>query len=306
MISFRYHVVSIVAVFLALALGIVVGTTALSGPITKDLRRQLTDAQTQRDGLATQVKSLQGQVDDADQFAATYGTQLVSGALRGKRVLVVALPGTTDGMRSGVTRQVAAAGATISGQVTLTKNYLDKRLSGGILPLATGATRPIGLSQLPVTNDPSQLGAALLSFVLLGKGQKTDLTQVLGAFSALHMLTVDGNAVTASRTVVVLAHGTEQLRGYASGAQLALVSSLAKGGGPVVVAGDGQAATGGGAVAAVRDAAGERGVLSTVDDADNAFGQVSAVLALSATDKGQLGHYGTARGADALFPVPTK
>ena len=37
MISFRYHIVSIVAVFLALALGIVVGTPALNGPITKDL-----------------------------------------------------------------------------------------------------------------------------------------------------------------------------------------------------------------------------------------------------------------------------
>ena len=37
MISFRYHLVSIIAVFLALALGIVVGTTALNGPITKDL-----------------------------------------------------------------------------------------------------------------------------------------------------------------------------------------------------------------------------------------------------------------------------
>ena len=40
-ISFRYHLVSIVAVFLALALGIVVGTTALNGPITKDLRNQV-------------------------------------------------------------------------------------------------------------------------------------------------------------------------------------------------------------------------------------------------------------------------
>ena len=41
MISFRYHLVSIVGVFLALAVGIVVGTTALNGPITKDLRHKL-------------------------------------------------------------------------------------------------------------------------------------------------------------------------------------------------------------------------------------------------------------------------
>ena len=44
MISFRYHVVSIVAVFLALALGVVVGTTALNGPITTDLRNKVDTA----------------------------------------------------------------------------------------------------------------------------------------------------------------------------------------------------------------------------------------------------------------------
>jgi len=40
-ISFRYHIVSIIAVFLALALGIVVGTTALNGPITSNLRSEV-------------------------------------------------------------------------------------------------------------------------------------------------------------------------------------------------------------------------------------------------------------------------
>ncbi|MFN2523414.1 MAG: copper transporter, partial [Mycobacteriales bacterium] len=38
-IDFRYHLVSIIAVFLALALGIVVGTTALNGGIVDTLRR---------------------------------------------------------------------------------------------------------------------------------------------------------------------------------------------------------------------------------------------------------------------------
>ena len=38
MIDFRYHIVSIVAIFLALTIGIVVGTTALNGPVLDDLR----------------------------------------------------------------------------------------------------------------------------------------------------------------------------------------------------------------------------------------------------------------------------
>ncbi len=36
MIDFRYHLVSLIAVFLAVALGIVIGTTALNNPISAD------------------------------------------------------------------------------------------------------------------------------------------------------------------------------------------------------------------------------------------------------------------------------
>jgi Copper transport outer membrane protein, MctB len=304
-ISFRYHLVSIVAVFLALALGIVVGTTALSGPITKDLRNQLNDTKKQRDALAEQVKTMQTRVDDAGQFASTYGAQLVAGSLTNRRVLLVVLPGVTSGMQSGASKQIAAGGGKVSGVVTLTKNYLDQRLGSGINSLATGPSHPIGLT-LPETSDSGQLGGALLAYVLLGKGQKTDLTQVLGGFSALHMVSVDGSAITPSSLIVVLAHGALKPKDYGATTELALVTALSRAGGKVVVAGDPTSAVSGGLVASVRASAADRGTASTVDNADSAFGQVSAVLALSAVAKGQSGQYGTEQGADALFPAPSK
>ena len=42
MIDFRYHLVSLIAVFLALAIGIVIGTTPLNGPVLDDLHGQVT------------------------------------------------------------------------------------------------------------------------------------------------------------------------------------------------------------------------------------------------------------------------
>ncbi len=54
MIDFRYHLVSIVAVFLALAIGIVLGTTALNGPITSRLRSLETSLRSEADSLRTQ------------------------------------------------------------------------------------------------------------------------------------------------------------------------------------------------------------------------------------------------------------
>ncbi len=305
MISFRYHLVSIVAVFLALALGIVVGTTALSGPITKDLRNQLDNTKKQRDNLANQVKVLQGQVADAGQFASTYGSHIVSGTLTGKSVLLVVLPGATSGMQSGVTQQVSAAGGKVSGVVTITSNYLDRALGSGIQSLATGSAHPISWTS-PVTSDPGQLGGSLLSYVLTGKGEKTDLTQVLGGFSALHMVSLGSSTVTPSTLVMVLGHGSKPNGDYGINAELSLVTWLVKDGGKVVVAGDSGSAQQSGLIASLRDSASYRGTISTVDDADSALDQVSSVLALAAAQKGQLGNYGTGSGADALFPAPPK
>jgi hypothetical protein len=305
-ISFRYHLVSIVAVFLALALGIVVGTTALNGPITKDLRNQVNDAKDQRDALAAQVKALQAQIDDAGQFASTYGTQLVAGSLSGKNVLVIMLPGATSAMQDGLAQQIGAAGGKITGRVTITSAYLDPSRGAGIVSLATGSSRPVGWTA-PETSNADELGGSLLAYVLLGHGQPTDLTQVLGAFAGLHMVSAEGQDVAAATTVVVLAHGGLQAKtDYAGTAEESLVAALAEGGGNVVVAGDRASASNDGLISLIRASKSDRAAISTVDNADSPFGQVSAVLALGGASKGLVGHYGTEQSADALFPAPSK
>ena len=305
MISFRYHLVSLVAVFLALALGIVVGTTALNGPITKDLRRQLNDAKGQRDALAAQVKTLQGQVDDAGQFASTYGSQLVANTLTGKNVLEVILPGASGDMADGLAAQISAAGGKVSGRLTITKTYLDPSGGAGIVELATGPSHPVGWTA-PPTSNADQLGGSLLAYVLLGHGQSTDLTQVLAGFAGLHMVSSNGEDITPSTTVVVLAHGGLRARDYAGTAEESLVAALADADGHVVIAGDNASASQDGLIAQVRASKTDRAAISTVDNASNPFGQVSTVLALASANQGLVGHYGTDQSADALFPAPSK
>jgi len=155
-------------------------------------------------------------------------------------------------------------------------------------------------------SDAGQLGGALLAFVLLGKGERTDLSQVLGGFSELHMISAAGNDIAPSKTVVVVGTGALNSANYAASAELALVTALQAAGGHVVVAGDSASATQAGVVAAVRGANGDKATVSTVDNADSAIGQVSTVLALADIGKSIVGHYGTAKSADALFPSPTK
>jgi hypothetical protein len=298
-------VVSLIAVFLALALGIVVGTTALNGPITKDLRNQVNDVKDQRDALAVQVKQLQGQVDNAGQFASNYGAQLVAGTLAGKDVLEVILPGASSDMADGVSSNISAAGGKISGRISITKAYLDPSGGAGIVSLATGGSRPLGWTA-PETPNADILGGSLLAYVLLGHGQPTELTSVLGGFAGLHMVSSNGQDITPSTNVVVLAGGGLRSKDYAGAAEEALVSALAKGGGHVVVAADNASASAGGLLARVRASQSDRAGVSSVDNANTPFGQVSTVLSLASAMQGAVGHYGTDESADALFPAPAK
>ncbi|MDP9092420.1 MAG: copper transporter [Actinomycetota bacterium] len=305
MISFRYHLVSLVAVFLALALGIVVGTTALNGPITTDLRNQVNTLKSDRGALAQQVKTLQGQVSDAGQFATSFGAQIVNGSLAKQNVLMIGLPGAIGSVQDGIAKEIAAAGGKVSGQVQLTAAYVDQRRGSDIIALATGAVHPPGLTLPQGTADPGQIGGALLAYVLLGQGLPTDLTQVIGGFSELHMVSASASLV-ASTTIVVVGTGAMRVGDYAARSELAFVTALQQRGGHVVVAGDPSSATLAGIVAGVRGAAGDKTTISTIDNADGAIGQISTVLALADITNSSVGHYGTGKGADSLFPTPTK
>lgn len=304
MITFRYHIVSLVAVFLALALGIVVGTTALNGPVTSDLRHQVDDLKKDRSQLADQVKSLQGQVDQAGQFATTFGSQLVAGTLKDKTVLIVALPGASTGMQDGIANQLTAAGAQITGRLELAASFVDPAQADSINTLATGPAHPLGVT-LPPTSDARVLGAALLAYVLVGHGESTDLKTVLSGFSGLHMITSDPAGIEPSKTVVVIGNGSQPKDTYAGDAELDVVSQLIAADGKVVVAGDTGSAQANGIVALVRGGA-SKSTVSTIDNANSAFGQVSTALAVAGAVNSQVGHYGTAKGAQALFPTKTK
>jgi hypothetical protein len=302
-ISFRYHLVSIIAVFLALALGIVVGTTLLNGPVTRGLRDDVNSLKHQRSDLNDQVKQLNAQVKDAGEFATSYGEQLVANRLAEVNVLLVSLPGADTTDEEALAQEIKTAGGTVTGRVRLTDDYVNERQSSGIRTLATGDARPIALT-LPETDDAGALGARLLAWTLTGHGQQSDVTQVLAGFTQLHMLTTDGNAITPTTTVVVIAKGSLARNAYAGGVERSLVSEFRKWGKAVVVAGDEGSANSGGIIAVVRgsDLSSE---VATVDNAFTPEGQVSTVLTLAGAEAGAVGHYGT-QASDMFPPVPAK
>ena len=73
MINFRYHVVSLTAVFLALAIGLVVGTAALNGPVADSLEDQVDALSKDNSNLRDQVNQYRDEVNREEDFATEVG-----------------------------------------------------------------------------------------------------------------------------------------------------------------------------------------------------------------------------------------
>ena len=312
MVDFRYHLVSIIAVFLALAVGIVVGTTALNGPVLDGLKGSVSHLTADKRALEGNVRELRGTVADDSAFADLVAPALVRGRLAGERVLVISTSDADNAVRDGLLTSLADAGATVAGRLRLRPDLTDPARSRTVDAVVTGAA-PAGLA-LPESGPAARVAAELASSLVrgprTGSGQPVTDAQaqeVLSAFAGADLLDLESDTFEATATLVLVVTGpvtaspstqqTARLPGL-----LALVDALDARSG-VVVAGPVGSADTDGLLRSLRSGSrGER--LSTVDDADLGQGRVAAVLALREQATGGQGRYGTGRGAQATAPAP--
>ncbi|HEX9235182.1 MAG TPA: copper transporter, partial [Actinomycetota bacterium] len=111
MISFRYHLVSIVAVFLALALGVLVGTTVVNQGVINDLTNRTNSASKRAADLRKQVGDLQTQINRLNSFSSIVEPLLVDNQLNGTAVVMVTQEGVDASEVDGVRKVLGDAGA---------------------------------------------------------------------------------------------------------------------------------------------------------------------------------------------------
>jgi Copper transport outer membrane protein, MctB len=126
-ISLRYHIVSLVAVFLALALGIVVGSTVLQEGTLSALRATSQEVRQQSEENRTENLALKQDIARLETFGAAVLPQLVQNRLKGRPVVLVDTDKVDGGMREGVRKVLEDAGAEVDGQIT----FADERLALG-------------------------------------------------------------------------------------------------------------------------------------------------------------------------------
>jgi biopolymer transport protein ExbD len=238
-IDFRYHLVSIVAVFLALAIGLIVGATALK-PKTEQVLDRLSKQEQQRINVQlAQIQSLEKQWV-GDQAAAKADAPVVlKNLLAGQQVVLVTAPGSDGTTISGVTSALQQAGAKVTGQAALQPGFFGTSSStqANLETLAQSVVPPgvtLGVQTGQATADAKiaaqQEAAQVLAPALVTKGGgdlPADQTKpIIDGFAQqqfLQMNYTSGSTLAQATLAVVIIPGNPPASG-ADPANLALIS----------------------------------------------------------------------------------
>jgi hypothetical protein len=308
-IDFRYHIVSLVAVFLALALGLFLGSTTLQSTVTHSLRQQANHVTAENQVLETEHDQLTAELSAARAFDNAVLPYGVGDRLAGLSVAVVSAPGVSSSVRTAMISAIGTAGATVTADVRLQSGYLDPTQDAQLGQLAAQLAqgRP-----LPAANGATQAGAELARALVSRPGASVPsahrIELILTTLSAGKMISVSGALPVHPADLALLlvplgaAPDSTAVAIQQNADLVGLVRQLRDGSSGVVVAAptaqDGQNA---GALAAIRQNGTVSRLVSTVDGDDTAVGQIAAVLALAAAPGGTVGRF----GPDETPPLPT-
>ena len=307
MISMRYHIVSLSAIFLALALGIVLGATKVSSPILAGLQSDKTTLSAEKDQLATENTTLNGRVTGDDKFAGSVGSLAVRGTLPNTSVVLITTSDADPGDRDALLSLLARSGAKVTAQIQVTAQFSDPQHASDLRALAakvlpTGAT-------LPASPKVGAVAGGLLASVLLtnsaGKTAKpAEATAALSALASSGFIQASGT-VAAGRMVIILTGAA--VTGGSEADRAAAIADLAvqlkQTASAVVLAGRQGSESSTGSVGMVRGDTTDSAAVSTVDNVDTSTGRLATVLSVVEQNGGGVGRYGFAANAQAQVPT---
>ncbi|ASW86002.1 MULTISPECIES: copper transporter [Mycobacterium] len=310
MISLRQHALSLAAVFLALAVGVVLGSGFLSDTLLSSLRDEKKDLNTQISGLNDQKNVLNEKLSAANNFDTQLAGRIVHDALAGKSVVVFRTPDAKDDDVSAVSKFIGQAGGTVTGTVSLTQEFVEANSAEKLQTVVNSSVLPAGQQLSTKLVDQGSQAGDLMGIALLANPNPavppvddTQRNTVLAALRDTGFITYQASDhMGAANAALVVTGGALPQDAGNQGASVARFSAaLAPHGSGTLLAGRDGSATGGAAVAVARADAGLNSAISTVDDVDAAPGRITAVLGLhDLLGGGHAGQYGTGHGATSI------
>ncbi|MBE7701378.1 copper transporter [Oerskovia sp. Sa1BUA8] len=317
MIDFRYHIVSLISVFLALAVGIILGAGPLQGAIGDQLTGQVEQLRLERNELRDELDATNLEAADNEEFIVAAGPQLVEGALQDRRVAVVDL-GEVDGERyEAVQEQLEASGASVVGHVRLGGDWTAedqedarKVAANDVANLVSGveeagtdaklaAALATSLSAKQLAAPEARTSEAVLIEQKLAEAglievvlpQETPADVILLLEPQASTVPVDGTTEAAA---------VDDAKAYAVTVEILLAQAAqARSEGSLVA---GSTPVPGDLISTITADADLAAVLSTVSGIEAPAGQISVPLALAARLGDKVGQFGFEEGATAVIP----
>lgn len=307
-INFRFHLVSLIAVFLAMGLGILVGSTVVDQVIVDRLDREIRDVSHESNQLKSENSRLADQQSKLNDFVQKSSLYAAQDRLAGVPVAIVAEKGVDGSVVSSLLSTVKASGAVVPGVFWLTDKWrLDSpkdvralenaaHVSGNIAAVRMNALRELAAQfAVPASDTPGErnLVDSLRSagFVDFTDGKKSALDTFPTRPAYVLYVTGTGSHLGATDTMLDTVQGA-----------LARQSSVVVGEIYDAKSGDASPPRRGSMVEPVRGDPSLADNVSTLDDLELAQGPLTAVLALQQVGQGLVGHYGYGSGAHEPIP----
>lgn len=303
----RHPILSLAAVLLALAIGVVLGSGVFKDALQSGVSAGKAALDKQAGSVSDEKNSLADRLKASDQFDIAVAGRVVRDALAGKSVVLFRTPDAQDADVDAVARLIGQAGGAVTGTVGLTSEFVEGGSAEKLRSVVNSPIVPAGTQLDTALTDQSSQAGDLIGLALLINRDRaippvSDEARdtVLAALRDTGFLTYD--KVAAADTALVITGGALADDAGSRGLTVArFAAGLAPHGSGTVLAGRDGSATGVSAVAVARAESGLAGAVSTVDDIGTEAGRITAVLALQALIGGSAtGKFGVGPGAAAV------
>lgn len=298
MIDFRYHLVSLMAVLVALTMGVVLGAGPLQGKISDTLSGQVTALSKQQSELRQANEDLVKEANISNEYIGVLGRKVTPGTMTGRKVAVVRMPGVSDEAVNGINAQLKMAGAAITDSVALKDSWFNEDSQSYRDTLASTLASKLG-DKADAKVSSQQVLATALGMGLTSSDK--EIQTLVTSLSAGDTPLISASAVTdPAQLIVVATEESKEKEGqdpqlkpdleFVKGINLALPK------GTVVV---GSAQNEGDYLSQIRA---EKIEVTTVDSIGSVMSNVSTPFALLADEAGNNQAYGTEHYATQLIP----
>ena len=311
MIDFRYHLVSLISVFLALAVGVVLGAGPLQNSLGTALNDQVTALRENRNATQAKLEQTETAVNERDSYITQAATSLLPGTLASKNVAMVLLPDAKAEDADAIAAQLKNAGATVTGRVSLTSTWVDLSRENY---RSTFSGQVQGHLDSTTSKDANGILGEALAKALTANDDSSrvlmDMLSVTADKSGTPFVSVDSTPSAPAEMIVVVGPRPQASSGKGATVEAtpgqdpkAWAKALegTAGRAPTVVVGSADGDDG--VVSIIRS---EKAKVTTVDSVGQIAASVSTPLALASTRAGTIGHYGFDKGAEAVMPPVTK